>query len=183
MDVFEAVKLRRSIRSYRPKPVPTKSLNKILEAARLAPSAHNSQPWHFIIVTDPEKRKAIAKECMFGRFLSESPVVIVGCGDPSASPGFYVQDTTIALEHMVLVATGEGLGTCWIGAFKENSIKKLLKIPDKLRIVSLLALGFSKESLDLTRALVHAMPPRKKLHEITSFEEYMDKQTFSMSWG
>ncbi len=172
LDVFEAIRLRRSVRSYRPNPVPVKSLNKILEAARLAPSANNSQPWHFIIVTDPEKRKAIAKDCMFGRFLSESPVVIVGCGDPSASPRFYVQDTAIALEHMVLVATSEGLGTCWIGSFKEDSIKKLLKIPDKLRVVSLLAVGFPKGSLDITRTLVHAIRPRKKLHEITSFEEY-----------
>ena len=86
MEVFEAIRRRKSVRAYAPTPVPKEKLERILEAARLAPSAENRQPWYFIVVTDPDKRKRIAKSGIFARFLAKSSIVIVGCGDRKASP-------------------------------------------------------------------------------------------------
>ncbi len=130
MDVFEAIQKRKSIRAYETTPVPEETVKKILEAARLAPSAVNFQPWHFIVVTGSEKRKDLSKG-VFAKFLAETPVVIVACGDTKASPKWCSIDVAIAVENMVLAATAEGLGTCWVGSFDENQVKALLKIPEK----------------------------------------------------
>jgi len=172
LDVFEVIRVRRSVRSYEPTPVPVEKLRKVLEAARLAPSAGNLQPWHFIVVMDPDKRKTIAKGCRFGRFLVESPVVIVGCGDQRASPRWYAIDTCIAMENLVLAATGEGLGTCWIGSFNEAKIREMLKIPGHLKVVALLALGYPREKPDILAKVGHLIRPRKKLEKIAHLEEF-----------
>ena len=175
MDVFEAVQKRKSVRSYEPTPVPVEKLIKVLEAARLAPSAGNVQPWRFIVVTDPDKRRKIAKGCRFGHFLAESPVIIVGCGYEKASPRWYAIDTCIAMENLVLVATGEGLGTCWIGVFNEKEIREMLKIPGHLKVVALLALGYPKKKLNISAKLAHLIRPKKKLEKIVYLEEYGKK--------
>jgi nitroreductase len=175
LDVFEVIKKRKSSRSYKLTPVPVDKLEKVLDAARLAPSAGNIQPWHFIVVSNSEKRRKIARGCMFGRFLTESPVVIVGCGDQSASPRWYAIDTCIAMENLVLTATSEGLGTCWIGAFNEREIREMLKIPVRLKVVALLALGYPREKLDISAKLAHLIRPRKKLEKIADLEEYGKK--------
>ncbi len=98
--------------------------------------------------------------------------MIVACGDEKSSPKWYAVDTTIALQSMVLVATGEGLGTCWVGSFDEEDIKKLLGIPYNLRVVALLPIGYPRDKLDLVRALNHAGKKRKALNEIVSQEKY-----------
>jgi nitroreductase len=170
MDVFEAVKARRSVRGYASTPVPEEKLGRILESARLAPSAHNEQPWHFIVVKDQGKREEMSK-ARWAKFLKEAPVVIVGCGDSKSSPEWHVVDTTIALENMVLTATNEGLGTCWIGSFDEDLVKRLLKIPDHLRVVALLSVGYPRKKLDLAAAIVRGSS-RKPADEIVSHEEY-----------
>lgn len=175
MKVFEAIRRRKSVRAYAPTPVPKERLEIILEAARLAPSAENRQPWYFIVVTDPEKRKRIAKSGRFAGFLKESPVVIVGCGDRKASPKWHMVDVTIAMQNMVLAATGEGLGTCWVGSFDEELLKRLLKIPEHLKVVTLLAVGYPREKLDLARKIVHFVHRRKELDKIVGFEEYKGK--------
>jgi nitroreductase len=175
LDVYEAIRNRRSCRSYESTQVPVDKIAKLLDTARLAPSAGNIQPWHFIIVNDLERRMRIARGCLFGRFLAESPVVIVGCGDQHASPRWYAKDTCIAMENLVLAATGEGLGTCWIGAFNEKEIRKMLKIPVHLKIVALLALGYPRNKLDISAKLVHLIRPRKELEKIASLEVY-DKE-------
>ena len=175
MDVFEAIKRRRSVRSYESTPVPIEKLRKVLEAARLAPSAGNVQPWQFIVVIDSDKRRKIAKGCRFGRFLAEAPVVIVGCGDHRASPRWYAIETCIAMENLVLAATGEGLGTCWIGFFNEEEIREMLKIPNRLKVVALLALGYPREKLDISAKIAHLIRPRKKLEKIAHLEEYGKK--------
>jgi nitroreductase len=174
MDVFEAIQQRRSVRTYEPGPLPKEKLNRILEAAQMAPSASNIQPWHFIVVTDSEKRKKLAEGGTYAKFLVECPVVIVGCGDQAASPKWYVVDVTIALEHIVLAATNEGLGTCWIGSFQENQVKELLKIPGNFRVVALLALGYPRESLELKRKIIKTVRRRKELEKIVSYEEYSE---------
>jgi nitroreductase len=171
MDVFEAVKIRRSIRAYKSTPVSKEKLEKILEAARLAPSANNIQPWHFIVVTDPEKRAKLAK-APFAGFLKEAPVVIVGCGDQKASPKWFMVDVAIAMQNMVLTATSEGLGTCWVGSFNEDQVREMLKIPENYRVVALLALGYPREKIDLQGKMFHLVRRRKKLERIVSFEEF-----------
>jgi len=102
-------------------------------------------------------------------------VVIVGCGDQKASPRWHSIDTCIAMQNLVIAATGEGLGTCWIGAFNEKSIREMLKIPTHLKVVALLALGYSREQIDLSAKLAHFIRPRKKLERIACLEEYGEK--------
>ncbi len=171
MEVFEAIRKRHSVRAYRPSRVPKEKLERILEAGRLAPSAGNIQPWHFIVVTDQQKRNKLSKG-RYAKFLRESPVVLVGCGDKRASPNWYVVDTTIAMQNMVLTATGEGLGTCWIGSFNENQVKELLSIPQRFTVIALLALGYSRKKRDLAGRALHFFRRRKKLKKIVSLEEF-----------
>jgi len=170
LDVFETIRKRKSVRSYEPTPIPEEVLTQVLDAARLAPSAGNAQPWHFIIVKDEDKRARIAKGCRYGRFLAESPVAIVACGDKKASPHWYAIDTAIALEHLVLAATALGLGTCWIGAFNQEDIRGMLKLPEKFDIVALMALGYRRKKLDLLAKILHMIRRRKKLEDIVSLE-------------
>jgi nitroreductase len=171
MDVFEAIRERKSVRSYDERPVPAEVLVKILEAGRIAPSASNVQPWHFIIVTDLQKRAALSAG-RYAKFLKNTPVVIAGLGDREASPKWHAVDVTIAMENMVLAATAEGLGTCWIGSFHESEVKTALSIPDKWEVVAMLALGYEKERMDITRAIAKRLHKRKALSDITSYESF-----------
>jgi len=166
MDVFEAIKIRRSIRKFRPKPIPDKDLEMILEAGRLAPSAGNRQPWLFVVVKDPERKRALAKVAYNQTFIADAGVIIVALGDPEVSPTWFKQVLMIAVEHMVLAATALGYGTCWIGAFNEEEVKCLLRIPEKLKVIALLPIGFPDES--------PAPRERKPLKEIVFLEKYRD---------
>lgn len=162
---------RRSVRAYEDRPVPGDVLTKVLEAGRVAPSSSNYQPWHFIIVKDPATRKGLSKGRNAG-FLKDTPVVIVGCGNKKINERWYKVDTTIALENMVLAATGEGLGTCWIGSFDEEDVKSLLKVPADWSVVAMLALGYPKERWNLLGGAKKHEHRRKDLGLITSYEEF-----------
>src|SRR4030043_91786 len=170
MEVHEAIELRRSVRSYLPKPVPPDVLRRVLEAGRLSPSAVNHQPWHFVVVTDPVKRNGLT-DGPYAKFLAESPVVIVGLGDKVKSPKWHIVDTTIALQTMVPAATAEGLGTCWIGSFYEDRVRKVLNVPDNFAIVAMLSVGYSREKDEGANMLPRAKN-RKPLSEITSYQEF-----------
>lgn len=172
MEVFEAIQKRRSVRTYSPDPVPQDKLMRILEAGRLAPSAGSIQPWHFIVVIDKQRREELAKGGRFAKFLAEAPVAIVGCGDKKASPNWNVVDTAIAMQNMMLAAVGEGLGTCWVGSFKEEKVKELLKIPEQFSVIALMAVGYAREKLDLTAKIVHLIRRRKKIEKITSLDVF-----------
>jgi nitroreductase len=124
MDVFEAIQERRSIRSYQDTSVPRELMEKILEAGRLAPSAKNFEPWHFIAVTETTKRKALSGGT-WAKFLIQSPLVIVACGDKKASPEWYAIDVALAVENMILTAVSLGLGTCCVGSFNEENPRKI----------------------------------------------------------
>ena len=151
MDVIEAIKTRRSVRSYQDKPVEPDKLQQVLEAARLAPSASNSQDWKFVVVQDPQTRQALAKACHNQAFVAQAPVVIVACstnptrlmasGQPTAAV-----DLAIAVDHITLVATELGLGTCWIGAFDAPAVAKLLAVPADAVVVHVLPLGYPAET-------------------------------------
>jgi nitroreductase len=171
MEVFEAIWKRHSVRAYLRNEVPGEKMGKILEAGRLAPSAGNIQPWHFIVVTDQQRRNELSKG-RYAKFLTESPVVLVGCGDKKASPNWYVVDTTIAMQNMVLTATSEGLDTCWIGSFNENQVKELLNVPERFSVVALLALSYGRKKMDLGSKVLHFFRRRKKMEKIVSLEEF-----------
>lgn len=164
MDIFEAIRGRRSIRNYRQEPIPDDKLEMIFEAARLAPSAANRQPWRFIVVRDANRRKALAGAANNQGFLSDAAAIVAAVGDPEVSTSWHEKDTMIALEHMALTATALGYGTCWIGAFDEDAVKRLLKIPAKMRVVALLPIGIPNET--------PAPRPRKELSEIFFKEEW-----------
>jgi len=149
MNVLDAIRNRRSVRNYSPRPIPEPVMEKLCEALRLAPSACNYQPWRFIIVTDPEMRKKLALAAYRQHFIAEAPVIIVGVGFPAQAykrMGGYGNsidvDVAIALDHLTLAAVEEGLGTCWIGAFVEEEVKKLLNIPAEAKVVALTPLGY-----------------------------------------
>ena len=171
MDVFEAIQKRKSVRAYQSEPIPPEIMERLLEAARIAPSAANFQPWHFIVVTDSEKRKVISKG-PYASFVTQAPVVIVGCGDMKASSNWATVDVSIALENTVLAATAEGLGACWIGGFHEDEVKELLKIPEHFKVVALLTVGYPREKVDIGQKLLRLIRRRKTLDEIVSAEEY-----------
>ena len=129
MDTFEAISARKSVRAYESTPVPKEVLEKVLEAGRVAPSAANIQPWHFIVVTDAEKRKVISRG-PYAKFVTQSPVVIVACGNAKTSAKWHEIDVSLAIENMVLAATSLELGTCCIGGFIEADVRKLLAVPE-----------------------------------------------------
>jgi len=172
LDIFEVFKNRKSSRHYLRRPIPEETIHQIVNTARLAPSAGNIQPWHFIVVRDKRNREKIAQGCIYGKFLSQSPVVIIACGDKQASSRWYIVDTSIALEHIVLAATVYNLGTCWIGMFDEEEIRTMVSIPENFEIVALLALGYTREKRDFWAKILHTIRPRKKLRDIVSWESY-----------
>ena len=171
MDVFEAVQERRSIRAYQDKPVPREKLEKILEAGRLAPSAKNCEPWHFIAVTSAEKRKKLSKG-RWAKFVAQAPLVIVACGNKKASPDWYAIDTALAVENIVLTAISEGLGTCCVGSFDEKDVKTVLKVPENFEVLVMLSVGYAAEKLDFSSKLMNLVRTRKTLSEVASEEEF-----------
>ena len=168
MDVLEAIKGRRSVRSFEgEKNVPEETVEELIDAALWAPSAGNIQPWEFIIVRNPEIKKKLADAAFSQSFLEEAPVVIVVCADENRSSEGYgqrgrtlycLQDTAAAIQNIHLTAHSLGLGTCWVGAFKEEEASKILKIPQGIRPVALIPVGYpskfpsprSKRTLDET---------------------------------
>jgi nitroreductase len=171
MDVFEAVQERKSIRAYQDKPVPRETLERILEAGRLAPSARNVEPWHFIVVTDKEKLKALSKG-LYAKFIASAPLVIAVCGDKKASPDWYVVDAALALENMILTAVSEGLGTCCVGSLSEPDVKALLRVPGNFEVLVLLVVGYAEEKVDLSSKLLRLVRARKVLSDVASEEEF-----------
>ncbi len=151
MNVKDAIRTRRSIRKFLNKPIPQEKLEKVLNAGRLAPSANNRQPWKFIVVLDKMKRRELAQAAKNQEFVGEAPAVIVAVAlNPDyimscEVPGYAV-DLSIALDHMMLAAVEENLGTCWIGAFSQQAVKSLLNIPEKYKVAALLPIGFPAES-------------------------------------
>ena len=147
MDVMEAIKKRYSVRSYQDRAVETEKLESILETARLAPSANNKQEWRFIVVRDKDIRQRLMQAAKDQAFVGQAPVVIAACAKTdnhimTCGQMCYPIDMAIAIEHMALKATEEGLGTCWIGAFYEDKVKEILGIPKDIRVVALLTLGY-----------------------------------------
>lgn len=144
------------------------TLNVVLEAGRLAPSARNMQDWKFIVVRDPALRRRLSEAARGQSFVGQAPVVIAACGTSDlvmtcGQPAYSI-DVSIAVDHMTLAAFSLDLGTCWIGAFYEDRVKQILGIPDQVRVVALLPLGYPEEQ--------PAARPRKSLSEIVSYDSW-----------
>lgn len=149
MDFYTVINTRRSVRAYRTDPIPEDVLNRVLNAARIAPSGSNRQPTRYVLVEDPKARKELAKLCHKQSFIAEAPVVIVACGReiPSDRGGYMgrfsmLVDVAIAVDHLTLAARAEGLGTCWIGSFDNAAIKDFLEVPEEVQVVALTPLGY-----------------------------------------
>ena len=169
MELKEAIRKRESVRGFIDKPISEEQLSNVLEAAHLAPSASNRQPTRFVVIKDSAKRKELARAANNQSFVGEAPVIIAAvatdleftmpCGIQS-----YAIDVAIAIDHMTLAAVDEGLGTCWIGAFSQESVKEILNVPNKYEVVALLPLGFPRKE--------RGHKPRKPLNEIVCYESF-----------
>lgn len=167
MEFMDVIRKRRSIRRFKPDPVPEAEIRYILEAARLAPSWANTQCWHFVVITDQAVKDNVG--AAGNRWIAKAPVIIVACAEPT-QPGikgdqyYYMLDIGIAMEHLVLAAAERGLGTCWIGWFNEAKVREALGVPGNMRIVASTPLGYPAED----------PPPRdrKKLEEIFSYNRF-----------
>ena len=173
MDIFQVFRDRRSIRKYKDTPVETDKIEQILDAARLAPSWKNLQCWRFLVVNNREQKSALLEafpeENPGTRAIAAAPVVIVICADPTESGikngiEYYVADTAIAFEHLCLSAHALGLGTCWMGWYNESVVKKVLSIPDAIRVVGVTPLGYPDQEPKAR--------PRKVLSEITFYNRW-----------
>jgi nitroreductase len=170
MNVYEAIAARKSVRSFLEKDIPEEVLLRLLDAARLAPSARNFQEWRFIAVRDPAMREKLAAAAKGQKQVAQAPVVLVCCAETSeyvmtCGQRCYPIDLAIAIDHITLCATAEGLGTCWIGAFYAEEVKKLLHIPPAMPVVSLLPLGYPREPSIETKE-------RLSLKDILRFEAW-----------
>lgn len=179
MDVFEAIKDRRSIRAFEKKTVSEEQVEKLIDAARHAPSAGNLQPWEFVIVRDPQIKRQLSIAALNQTFIEEAPVVIVVCANEARSGRGYgsrgvnlycIQDTAAATQNMLLAAYAMRLGTCWIGAFREEMVSKTLKTPDYVRPVAIIPIGYPSEKPKLRRR----MPITDIIHQ----ETFQNRQAY-----
>jgi nitroreductase len=173
MELFQAIRERRSIRKYKEMPVEHEKIEQVLDAARLAPSWKNLQCWRFLVLTDAEKKMAMlsafADDNPGKKAFLQAPVAIVVCANPAESDlshgiEYYVADAAIAFEHICLTAHALGLGTCWMGLFDEAEMKAKLNIPDGMRVVGITPLGYPDQEPKAR--------PRKELVEIAYFDEW-----------
>jgi len=173
LDVFEK---RRSVRRYSSRPLPKDALERCLEAARLAPSACNSQPWRFVVTDKSPLKERLALAAFGGVYslnsfakdapvlitvISERPVALVRLGGFLKRVDYSLIDVGIACEHLVLQAAAEGIGTCWLGWFNERAVKQVLKIAGGIRVEAMVAMGYSADTAEPKR--------RKSLDEIRSY--------------
>ncbi len=154
---------RQSIRKYLDKPIADDVIQRLIESARIAPSGSNTQPWHFIIVRDPKIKDQIAQVAHNQKWMLTAPLFIVCIADiksriteegpiideesPQHEVKQIIRDTSIAIEHLVLEATNNNLGTCWVSWFTQNEIRPVLNIPNDKYVVTILTVGYHNEKL------------------------------------
>ena len=165
MSFIDTVLTRRSIRRYEKQDIPKDVLDKILEAGRQAPSAGNKQPWHFIVLSDYDIKEKLSHG-KWNTFVKDSAVTIVGCGYIGDEYGrkWSTVDISIALQNMVIAAWGLGIGSCWIGDFKEAEVKSLLNIPEDRKVIALVAFGYPAEKIESRQ--------KKPIDEIVSYNKF-----------
>ncbi|MGQ9567871.1 MAG: nitroreductase family protein [Anaerolineae bacterium] len=146
---MDTIFARRSIRKYTREPVTEEQVRNLLEAAMAAPSANNSQPWHFVVVQDREQLRRLAEAHPYGRMQAEAALSIAVCADPALSPRYWVQDCSAATENLLLAATSLGLGGVWLGVYPNQDrvaqVKEVLGIPEGIEVLCLVAIGHPAE--------------------------------------
>lgn len=170
MKIIEEIVNRRSVRAYSQAAIEPEKLTRILEAARLAPTARNQQDWKLVLVKNADiKAKLVDAAAPHQQFLKGAPLLIVACAlNPAyvmrcGHPAFLI-DLAIVLEHVALQAVREGLGTCWIGSFDEAKAKAVLGIPQELRIVELMSVGYPEQAPPATS--------RKSLQDLIGWDSW-----------
>jgi nitroreductase len=173
-SIMDVIKGRRSIRRFkRGEKVSEEDLRKILEAATYAPSAGNRQPWEFIIVENEDTKNKLAEAAYNQTWITEAPIIIVVCANEERSASRYgergrtlycIQDTAAATQNMLLMAHSLGYGTCWVGAFNENEVRRILNIPIGVRPVAIIPIGKPDEK--------PTMPPRIPIQKLIHYEKY-----------
>jgi len=173
MDVLEAIRTRRSIRKYKDKQVPWDNIVTILQAGKYAPSAGNLQNWKFIHIKSDAKRKSIAKACMDQEWMEMAPIYIVVVAEPNKADRYYgtrgarlytIQGCAAAIENMLLTAHSLGLGSCWIGAFDEDELFRILNLPEEITVQGIITIGYADESPD--------PPPKHRIEHIVFAEKW-----------
>jgi nitroreductase len=163
MEAIDAIRGRRSVRKYRPDPVPREIIEEIVDCGRLAPSARNDQPWEFVVVTEQSIREEIAAVATYGKFIAGAPVCLVAF---SRQTPRFVEDTCAAFQNMLVAAYAHGLGTCWIAGHNtpyEKEIARICKAPGDYRLVALSPLGYPDEE-----CTVH----KRELQEVLHWESF-----------
>lgn len=154
MELKEALRKRHSVRSFSKEKPSRKLIEKFIEYANLAPSAGNLQARDFVIIDDETVKKQVAEAAYHQNSINEAPIIIVACANLHriSSYGkrgktlYALQDTAAAIDHILLLAADNNLGTCWIGAFEEHTIAQILDLPDYSRPVALIPIGYPSES-------------------------------------
>jgi nitroreductase len=167
MDTLECIRKRRDIRSYLKKDVPDDVIRKIIEAGRLAPSAMNLQPWHFIVIKNKETLKELGKFCSSGSFIVDASFAVGIITEPSNK--WHEIDGARAVQNMSLAAWNEGVGTCWIGAIDREKVKERLNIPKNLHVLTILPFGYPEEFT------VRRKKVRKSPGEVFHWEKFKEK--------
>lgn len=169
MTLTEVIQKRYSVRAYKPDPVPNDVLQQVLEAARLAPTAVNKQPFQFIVIHTQGKKEEL-KRIYRGDFFSEAPIVICACAIPAQAwsrmdkKNYAIVDTVIAMDHLILKATELGLGTCWVAAFNPAAVRDVLGLPEDVEPVVFTPLGYPA---DTPKAKI-----RKPLSDLVRYEHW-----------
>jgi nitroreductase len=165
MDCVEEILNRRSIRKFKNEPVSEEVINNILEAGRLAPTATNQQPWHFVFVRNKQEKEAFIFSG-FNRFVTDADFIVLGVYKKSEViiEKLSLMDVTIALQNMVITAKVQGVGSCWMGAFDEKKLRDTLNLPDDCITVGAVAFGIPGEQ--------PKRPPKKKIDDIIHFNKW-----------
>ena len=142
MNVKESIQMRYSVRQYGKSSIPQAHMGILFKALQLAPSANNSQNWEFVFVSDPDIKQRLVSACFNQRFIAECSYFMAGVANPTLK--WHMVDITIAMTHFTLQATELGYGTCWIGAFDENSVKEVLGVPKHKKVVMCMTFGIPK---------------------------------------
>lgn len=173
MDLFEAIKSRRSVRAFTREDISKEDIEKLIDAGRCAPSAGNIQPWEFIVVRKSETKRGLAIAALDQTFIEQAPVVVVVCANQPRSARGYgargvhlycLQDTAAATQNILLAACALRLATCWVGAFREEEARRTLSLPEEVRPVAIIPVGHPAEK-PMARS-------RRTLNEIIHYETY-----------
>jgi len=161
---LEVIYSRRSVRAFQPKPLEKELIIKLLEAGRLAATARNEQPWHFIVVTDPQQRRKVADITDHGKFIADAAVCIAVFCQPTK---YYLEDGSAATENILLAAHALGLGACWVAGDKKpyaGQIAQVLAVPNHMKLVSMIAIGYPGD--------LAPRPPKLDLQSVTHWERF-----------